>query len=158
MFVCSLQACISDEPRQGTDLLPGDSLPVFSVTLTDGSVISNKSLEGKRSLIVFFNTSCPDCQQELPVIQEIYDIIKDDDRFVCLAISRQEGEESVEEYWAANNFTIPVSPQLSRDIYNLFASSGIPRIFISDTTGIITFASSDVDMPDFQSLLNHLYQ
>lgn len=151
LLVCSLQGCISDEPK-GTALQPGDSLPFFGVSLSDGSIVSNSSLMGKVGVIVFFNTDCLDCQKELPIIQQLWDEFKDDSQVVIAPIAREESEQHIENYWVKNNLTMPYSPQESRAVYNLFASSVIPRIFISNPEGIITFSSGDQDMPNLSDL------
>ncbi len=38
----------------------GDSLPRFSVTLSNGSTLSNESLKGRVAVLTFFNTACGD--------------------------------------------------------------------------------------------------
>ena len=153
LLACSLQGCLSDEPK-GTALKPGDSLPFFGVELSDGKIVSNASLVGKVGVIVFFNTDCPDCQKELPVIQKLWDELKDDFQIVIAPIAREENAQHIASYWSKNNMTMPYSPQESRAIYNLFASSAIPRIFISNPDGVITFASDDTDMPSLDDLKN----
>ena len=65
-----LSACIRDDVEYGeVGILPGDYLPEFQVELNDGSILSTSDLLGKVSVLVFFHTGCPDCQQEFPVIQ-----------------------------------------------------------------------------------------
>ena len=156
VFVCTSQGCISDDEPQGIALSPGDSLPSFSVVCSDGATISTESLKGKKSMIVFFNTSCSDCRQELPVVQQVWETFKNDPEVVIIAISREEGPESVAKYWEENNLTIPYSAQTTREVYSLFAPSVIPRIFISNPQGVITFSSGDSDMPDYSLLVDTL--
>jgi hypothetical protein len=55
-----------------------------------------------------------------------------------VAISRAEGEQSVADFWSANNLQIPYSAQEDRKIYDLFASSVIPRVYFVSSSGIIT--------------------
>lgn len=149
---CFNQSCIQDKEPQGVTLEVGDSLPTFSVMLSNGQKVSNSTLEGKTGVIVFFNTLCTDCQQELPVIQKIWEEYKDDDMVIIAPIARKESEESIMDYWGKNNLTMPYSPQETTDIYNLFAPNVIPRIYISNPKGIITFTSGDTDMPSVETL------
>lgn len=71
--LCSCMAmvsCISDGDDSDTgsiELVAGDKLPAFSVTMNGGRVVTHESLRGKVSFIVFFNTGCKDCRRELPV-------------------------------------------------------------------------------------------
>ena len=149
---CFSQGCVNDEDPQGIALKAGDSLPDFSVVLSDGSEISKSSLLGYVPVIVFFNTGCSDCRLELPVIQRLWEEYKNNSEVKIFAVAREENAESISDYWSKNNLTIPWSPQETRDVYSLFAPSVIPRIYIADKSGIITFASGDVDMPDLKTL------
>jgi hypothetical protein len=74
MLLCAIlsgctQTETSEESTDDTSSLVnlGDTLPAFSVTDNAGHVYSNSTLKGHISVIVFFNTTCPDCQHELPV-------------------------------------------------------------------------------------------
>lgn len=118
----------------------GDRVPSFSISVVDGDDIrtfSTSQLTGE-TVIVFFNTWCPDCQRELPHINEYYLQHKDDDGFQMVAISRAEGGDVVSDFWAEHNLQIPYSAQEDRHIYDLFASGIIPRIYFISPQGIIT--------------------
>ena len=55
-----------------------------------------------------------------------------------VAISREEGAESVAAYWKEHALEIPWSAQTDRSVYSLFASSVIPRIYFCTAEGIVT--------------------
>lgn len=159
LLVCS---CSMTEEQDTTERITvGDKLPVFELTLNDGTHISTTSLLGKKVVLVFFNTSCQDCQRELPEIQKLYEIIKndnDDDNddkedILVIAISRAESEASVADYWQHHSFTIPYSAQQDRRIYELFATSIIPRIYIADKTGKVIATFDDTNAPTAEQLL-----
>lgn len=101
IFVSTIAGgCISDdEPKVVERITVGDTLPQFSVTTNTGETITTERLRGKRGMIVFFNTSCPDCRDELPVIQRVYDDLIGEAGIVC--ISREEDGRSVASYWEA---------------------------------------------------------
>lgn len=118
----------------------GDRVPSFSVdVVTDGiiSTFSTAQLTGE-TVIVFFNTTCPDCQRDLPKLNQYYLKHKNDKGFQMVAISRAEGEDTVAAYWKDNGLQIPYSAQNDRRIYELFASSIIPRIYFVSAKGIVT--------------------
>ena len=150
-----LSGCINDEPAVKS-LEVGDALPQFSVEMSDGSVVSTASMKGKNGMIVFFNTACPDCRKELPEVQKVWEIFQDNPSVVIAAIAREEGEAEIRKYWEANSLTIPFSPQENREVYSLFATSVIPRIYICDPSGKIIFTSGDVDMPNAETLTQWL--
>jgi len=118
----------------------GDKVPSFSVTVTDGSetrTFSTSQLTGE-TVIVFFNTWCSDCQRELPLLNDYYLQHKDDSGFQMVAISRAEGADAISQFWSEHSLQIPYSAQDDRRIYDLFASSVIPRIYFVSPQGIIT--------------------
>ena len=158
LFLAAFTACIQDpDEPPATSLSPGDSCPLFSVTLLDGSVITTHDLLGKTSVLVFFNTSCGDCRRELPVIQEVYDRINTEGKeVVFLCIARDQDKSSVENYWQENGLTLPVSPQTGREVYNLFASAVIPRIYIISPSLVIESVWSDDPMPSASDIISEL--
>lgn len=118
----------------------GDRVPSFTVdVVNDGvhSTFSTAQLTGE-TVIVFFNTTCPDCQRDLPKLNQYYLKHKADEGFQMVAISRAEGEEDVAAYWKDKGLQIPYSAQDDRRIYELFASSIIPRIYFVSAQGVVT--------------------
>ncbi len=136
----------------------GSSIPVFSVTASDGTVYTDQSLRGTVSVIVFFNTECNDCRKELPQINTAYKEFRYNKLVRFIAISRAQDADDVAVYWTKQGFDIPYSAQSDRSVYSMFATQGIPRIYIADTSGKIRFVSSDTDMPDAATLVNIIKQ
>ena len=119
----------------------GDRVPTFSVETerADGTTatFSTAALTGA-TVIVFFHTTCPDCQRDLPKLDSYYRQHQDEPGFQMVAISRAEDRESVAAYWKANGLSLPYSAQTDRRVYELFASSLIPRIYFCTAQGIVT--------------------
>ena len=139
MIVC-LTGCIGEKEEPEWYLHPGDALPQFEVTTVDGKKVGSADSYTSELVIVFFNTTCPDCQKELPILQKQYEEnlkLPEGERYIYICISREEGTADVERYWTENSLTLPVSPQTDRHIYSMFASIGIPRIFYAKD-GLIT--------------------
>lgn len=137
--------CVVDEPGDGvadTDLVGvGNRLPSFSVEVIEGTTrytFFSEALTG-RTVIVFFNTSCSDCQRELPDLNDYYLQHRSDPGFQMVAIAREETEESIQAFWQAHDLRIPYSPQDDRRVYNLFATATIPRVYFCEKTGEITW-------------------
>lgn len=120
----------------------GDRVPLFTVetVAADGTTatFSTEQLSGGQTVIVLFNTSCPDCQRDLPLLNDYYLRHRDHPGFRMVAISREEGAESVAAFWQAHNLSIPYSAQADRRVYNLFASAVIPRIYFCSPQLVIT--------------------
>ncbi len=142
MLLCLLlTGCSSIEDDETKErVVVGDRVPLFSVEMVkDGerSTFSTAQLTGE-TVIVFFNTTCPDCQRDLPKLNQYYLKHKADEGFQMVAISREEGEEDVAAYWKDNGLQIPYFAQNDRRIYELFASSIIPRVYFVSAQGIVT--------------------
>lgn len=147
-------SCIKDDVR-GADLKVGDFLPDFEVVMSDGTTVSDKSLKGSVSVVVFFSTICPDCQQVLPIIQEIYNEYASAGAVFAL-ISREQDERDISTYWADNALSMPYSAQQNRRIYEKFAKAGIPRIYINDKDGTIRYIYTDDPVPSYSDLCSSL--
>lgn len=145
-----LASCVNNSEPSGAEVSVGDSLPQFQVMMNDGTLVSDASLRGKKALIVFFNTGCPDCRSELPVVERFH-VSQSDVRVVC--ISREEDANSVSAYWQKENFTMPYSAQADRKVYSLFASSRIPRLYLVDGSGVILAMWDDRNSPSLQELM-----
>lgn len=136
----------TDRPEPAELVRVGDLLPAFTVQLSDGTLLDSSDL--RPGLIVFFHTGCPDCRQVLPAVQQVYDIYKEDIRFV--AISRAQPDAA--DYWQQNGLSIPLSAQPDRSLYDRFARSGIPRIYVVDASGRIAALFDDNPVPTTENL------
>jgi len=143
-------SCIRDGWPSGPELGPGDRLPEFSVVMSDGSTMGTSELGGSVSVIVFFNTGCPDCREELPVLQKLYANYGNSIKMLC--ISREQGGAEIEEYWSANGLSLPYSAQEDRSVYNLFSRSGIPRVYVSSGDLVIRTVYDDDPVAGYDDL------
>ena len=154
MSIFLLAACVTDDMPRNEGVSVGDPLPWFEITLNDGSEICTDSLFGKLSVIIFFSTSCKDCRRELPHLDEVYRHFENDSDVIIFAVSREEQPEQVMSFWKEFNLTIPFSAQSDRYVFTLFASIGVPRVYISDSSNIIVAAFDDSDFPSPEKLIN----
>ena len=157
MFVLAvLSSCISDDSdkdSQGVNLVVGDSLPTFQVTMNDGSTIRTSDLLGGVSVVVLFSVDCGDCRMELPEVQRLWN---QQLGVPIVLIARENTEEVIRSFWQQAQLTMSYSPQSDRKVYSLFASSRIPRIYISDAQGVIRFSHVDDAMPTAEQLADEI--
>lgn len=140
-------ACISDSDEPVFSLAPGDPLPAFTVTLSDGTTVSNTTLLGNPAVIIFFNTTCPDCRRHLPELDRQYrQSLAQGNPTAYICIARAETAPTIQTFWEQNQMTLPWSPQPDDKIYSLFASRGIPRVYHVSPTGLITAVQTDTDL------------
>lgn len=137
-IIAFLTSCITDVENvadSGDLIKVGDALPSFVVQTNKGEEVTNHSLQGKPAVIVFFSTECNDCKRELPIVQRVFDDKKTAANFLC--ISRGQTEEAVSAFWTEESLSLPYSAQSDRKVYHLFATHTIPRIYITDSEGIV---------------------
>lgn len=146
--------CVGEKEPENIGKTVGEGLPQFSVILDDGSQVSTTSLRGKVAVIEFFNTSCADCRRAFPVLQNLYERYRDNEEVMIFAIARDEDASAISSYWRQNGLSVPYSPQKGREVYELFATVGIPRIFIADREGVITACYGPEDEPSATTLAN----
>lgn len=144
LLLCSLFGGCSSIHEDSDEVVErvkvGDRVPSFSIDVVDNGVHSTFStahLAGE-TVIVFFNTWCPDCQRELPRLNQYYLQHKDDKGFQMVAISRGEGKDVVARFWSEHELLIPYAAQEDTSIYELFASGIIPRVYFVSAQGIVT--------------------
>jgi peroxiredoxin len=149
-----MTGCINEDVKTG-NVSVGDALPEFEVVMNDGSVVSDASLKGSVSVVMFFHISCPDCQQALPVVQTIYDeYLAKGVKFAL--VSRECSNDEIMSFWKEKGLNLPYSAQNDRTVYSLFASSRIPRIYISDENGTVRYIFTDDPVPSYSDLKSSL--
>ena len=145
-----LSGCIK-EKQTGADLKVGDRLPDFEVVMDDGTVVTDEILSETVSVVMFFHTSCPDCRQVLPQMQKIYDEYASTGVRIVL-ISREDSKESVESFWRENGLKMPYSAQNDRKVYEKFAATLIPRVYVNEKGGIIRYVFTDDPNPSYDEI------
>lgn len=149
----SLISCIKDK-ESGVELVPGDRIPEFSVTMNDGTEVDGTMLSEGISCIVFFTTQCSDCRKTLPELQKFYDEYASGGVRFAL-ISREDPYDSVSAYWSENALTMPYSAQSDRKIYELFAKTRVPRVYFVKE-GVIMKIFTDSPAPVYDDLVQAL--
>lgn len=149
-----LSGCIK-EKQTGADLKVGDRLPDFEVVMDDGTVVTDEILSETVSVVMFFHTSCPDCRQVLPQMQKVYDEYASADIRIVL-ISREDPKESVESFWQEKGLKMPYSAQNDRKVYDKFAATRIPRVYVNEKGGIIRYVFTDDPNPSYDEICTAL--
>jgi peroxiredoxin len=127
----------------------GDSVPDFSLTDSDGGIISSSSLGGRIYMLNFFDTTCPDCQKEFPVLQRIYDKYKAS--VMVFNVPRSQSLDEVRHYWNQAGLSMPVYMPCDKELYYRFATRGIPRTYIVDGQGTVQAVYSDSPLADYDT-------
>lgn len=153
-YFLALLSCIKEDSEVDSTLQPGDKIPAFTIKTEDGAVFNSGELQNKISVIIFFNTNCSDCRREFPDIETFYRSIKENALFNFVAISRDQTEEEVNAFFSLNEISIPFFPDPERKVYSLFARSVIPRVYVINKKGIITW--EETEAIDWNRLSEHI--
>lgn len=154
LFLLLAAGCVKEE-QKGADLKVGDIIPDFEVVMSDGRLVTDDDLKENVSVVMFFHTSCKDCQQALPIMQRIYDEYASESLQIVL-ISRGEDKESICTYWNENCLKMPYSAQNDKKVYRKFASTRIPRIYVNEKGGIIRHIFTDDPVPSYGAIKKSL--
>lgn len=149
-----LTACHKPEPKWAK-ITVGDKVPAFECETISGDVFDSRDTKGKPTVLVFFNTFCDDCREELPDLQVFREACEEDVARLML-VGRDETKEAIEHYWKLNAFTMPACAGNGRREYELFADSGIPRMFVYDKDGIVRLTYGPDDRPNPFALLSFI--
>ena len=90
-FLLLAAGCIGEEtpsPEESTLVGVGEMAPDFTVEMFDGSEVRLSELRGRVVLLTFFASWCPECRDELSVVQrQVLDRFSGDDfSFLCIWI------------------------------------------------------------------------
>ena len=152
IFLMTPCSCINEEHDDAEEVVRvGDKLPDFMIFMNNSTTVTGENLRESVSVIMFFHTSCSDCQLTLPCIQQLYNKYAPQGVAFTL-ISRGEEETSIAAYWESNGLTLPYSPQTDWHVYELFARQRIPRIYISNQQGTIQYTFTDSPVLTYKEL------
>jgi thiol-disulfide isomerase/thioredoxin len=107
----------------------------FSFSSHDGNILSSSMLRGKVVFINFWASWCPPCRAEMPSLNNLYQALKNDSRFVFLFVSEDDDRTKASAYLKKNNFSIPVyyRNQVSSEMF----SGTLPTTIVVDKQGNI---------------------
>ena len=153
LAACLLAGCMIDDDSDkdnGNIVTVGDTVPAFVLTASDGTEVSSASLSGQVYVLSFFDTTCPDCPKEFPVLQQIWETYAG--RVKVFNVPRSQPMNLVAAYWKEQELTMPVYRAMDQDLYYKFAKSHIPRTYIVDGEGRVRAMYSDSPVPDFGTI------
>lgn len=109
----------------------GDNAPLFSATLLDGTAVSLADYRGEYMMLILFSHTCPDCKTLLD------DLHSGGMAMTVLAVGRDATTTQLQEYCSKNGYTVDMIADNNRAIFNLYATTYVPRVYIIDPQGVI---------------------
>lgn len=130
----------------------GDQFIPFEKTDINGNSISDTSLKGKPSLIIFFGTRCPPCLREL---QELSQVIHPSwqAKLNVVAIGSTDNKDSLVRFKSKTAYPFTFIPDPDQYLFEQIGDYVIPRTFLLDEEGIILRQSVGFNQAPFDDLL-----
>ena len=126
--------------EESSIVVVGDEAPDFTATLLSGESVSLAALRGEEVLLVLFSHECPDCKMFLDDMQAAK--AEFDELGVVILLVARDGESGVvEAYMSENGYEFDVVADLDRAIYNLYATTYVPRTYLIDKEGYVVYAT-----------------
>ena len=141
LFLCmllSFTSCLSDGSDDVENYVEvGDVIPGFVITEDNGEQFNSSSLLGKKTALLFFYTGCSDCARELPVVEKAWNELKNESDVAFVAIARGQKAEETDAFWKEHQLTLPKFHDPDRKVFELFANSYVPRLYLIDREGVV---------------------
>ncbi|MEO8943076.1 MAG: TlpA disulfide reductase family protein [Ginsengibacter sp.] len=130
----------------------------FSISDSEGKIITTGDLKGKVVFINFWASWCPPCRAEMPSLNELYLKLKDDDRFVFLFMNEDDDKAKAVRYIEDNQLAIPFLYPIDQVPVEIFSGT-LPTTVVLDKKGKVVLKHSGMakfDTDDFIRQLKEL--
>ena len=111
----------------------------FTLNQLDGETLNFEDLKGKVVFINFWATWCAPCVAEMPSINSLYEIYKDNPDIVFVMINVENKDEKVRKFIKKKKFSFPIYLPNASQIPRVYESKGIPTTFVLDKDGYIAY-------------------
>jgi thiol-disulfide isomerase/thioredoxin len=121
----------------------------FHGTDMSGRSWSIEDLKGKTTLVNIWATWCVPCHAELPMVQKMFDQLKDRRDMQVITLSTDEKHAAINPFVSQNHYTFPIIPMTATAVNEMAGFEGIPRTWIVDSQGSIRLEAIGYDPADW---------
>lgn len=129
----SLFACSTDDASG----IIGSKAPPFELYDLDGNLVALEDFAGRPVVINFWQTTCPYCLGELPLLEEFHLTLSDTTGAVVLAINIYENDDTVRQVVEEEGLSLLVLLDPQGSAASKYGVRGIPANFFIDGKGVI---------------------
>ena len=135
--------------QYATELLkPGTAAPDFTLTDINGHSVSLRDFQGRKVVLVFWASWCPDCRAEVPALKELQ--AKSDPRKVAfVAVSFDRTKDAWEKYVKENEMTgvqlFENAPRKESFVNDAYHVKWIPYLYLIDEKGKVALSTVVLD-------------
>ena len=121
----------------GIGIEPGQTMPDFTVSLTDGTTVTLSELLKEKDLVVLniFASWCGPCEREFPEMEDVYQENKDRMEIVSVSGDPDDTMEMISDYKASHGLSFPMG--LAGDALDFIKIPGFPTTIFVDHNGMI---------------------
>ena len=114
---------------------PGQSMPDFSVSLTDGSTAVLSDILKEKDLVVLniFASWCGPCEKEFPEMENVYQANKDRMEIISVSGDPEDTMEIISDYKESHGLSFPMG--LAGDTLGFISISAFPTTIFIDNNG-----------------------
>ena len=140
----------------GIGVEPGQAMPDFTVSLTDGTTATLSELLKDKNLVVLniFASWCGPCEREFPEMEAVYQA--NSDHMVIISVSGDPGDtmEMISDYKAGHSLSFPMG--LAGDALDFLTIPGFPTSIFIDRSGNVGFikVGAFASQEDFEGKVN----
>jgi len=110
--------------------------PEISLPNVTGGTLELSRYRGKVVLLVFWNMTCPSCQQKMPLLQKAFDRM-DARKIGIITVHGPGREAAIRSYCASQGLTLPVLLDLQGEAGAQYNVMLLPATFVLDQSGVI---------------------
>ena len=130
--------------KRTTDLI-GEAMPTVTVVTADSKEKTSTDLKGKKTVYVAWASWCPDCQQELPILNELRKDYQDTIEFVPVnLLVKGETPEKGQSYLKDNQLEFNYYSDKEKNFQKALEIHSIPTMIFVDQEGKIKNVIDDV--------------
>jgi cytochrome c biogenesis protein CcmG, thiol:disulfide interchange protein DsbE len=114
--------------------------PDFSLPEVDGTQVDLQSYRGRPVLLVFWTTSCPICQRELPLLNQLEPDFRNN--HVSLVAIHLGSADDAREYMSNNRIRLTSLSDSDGVVERAYRVGGVPKLVLIDADGRIKHDTS----------------
>ena len=137
-------------------LQAGDMAPDFALTDLNGERHQLSEYKGQGVFVNFWVTWCKPCEKEFPLMEEQYQVYKDQGVQI-LAVNIAQSDYEVEQYAERKNLTFPIVIDKDKSVMQAYNIRPLPTTILVNPEGeivkIITGEMSEEDIVNYMELI-----
>ena len=152
----------SESKIKHSKIKTGQRAPFLNFLDINGKKYSQKSMLGKKNIIIFFTTWCGACLDELKYFEKhIWSTIKNSknkNKYSFVAIGRKHAKNELLTFKQKNQLTLPMASDKNAKIYGVFAKKTVPRAYLINENLQVIYQTQGFDEEECEYMKNLFFK